>query len=69
MKISKKKVIIYSVNDEIFTFPVLYQICKILNQKYLIEIYFGKTKFKKENKDINYFFSYLVQFYLLKNFL
>ena len=50
MKISKKKVIIYSVNDEIFTFPILYQICKILNQKYLIEIYFGKTKLKRKIK-------------------
>ena len=50
MKISKKKVIIYSVNDEIFTFPILYKVCKILNENYLIEIYFGKTKLKRKIK-------------------
>ena len=50
MKVPKKKIIIYSINDEIFTFPILYQVCKILNQQYLIEIYFGNTKLKRKIK-------------------
>ena len=50
MKFFKKKIIIYSAKDKIFTFPILFQICKYLSRRYEIDIYLGDTSFKRKIK-------------------
>ncbi len=50
MKFFNKKIIIYSAKDKIFTFPILYQISKLLSKKYKIDIYLGETNYKRKIK-------------------
>ena len=50
MKKNKKKIIIYTTKDEIFTLPLILKICKDLHKKYLIDIYFSEPKLKRKIK-------------------
>ena len=53
----KKKIIIYTIKDPIFTLPIINKICKFLEKNYTIEILYGK-------KSINMIFKTLVCFFL-----
>lgn len=50
--ISKKKIIIYSINDPYFTLPTLNKIFNHLYKSYDVDIYFGKLLLRKKIKAI-----------------
>ena len=50
MKKNKKRIIIYTTRDEIFTLPIIIKICKDFHKKYFIDIYFGEAKLKRKLK-------------------
>ena len=45
-----KKIIIYTVNDELFTLPLIKRICLDFKKKYSIDIFIGKPSFKRKLK-------------------
>jgi hypothetical protein len=50
VKKNKKKIILYTTNDELFTLPLIKKICIDLNQTFLIDIFIGKPNFKRKIK-------------------
>ena len=48
----REKVVIFTINDPVFTLPVISKIIKHLSKKYCIEVYFGKKSLKKILKTI-----------------
>ena len=50
--ITKKKIIIYSVNDPYFTLPTVNKIFNHLSKSYDVDIYFGKIFLRKKIKII-----------------
>lgn len=48
--ISKKKIIIYSINDPYFTLPTLNKIFNHFSKSYDVDIYFGKVLLRKKIK-------------------
>jgi len=51
-----KKIIIYTVNDPLFTFPLIKKICVDLEKKFSIDILIGKSSFKRKLKVLLVFF-------------
>jgi len=45
-----KKIIIYTVNDELFTLPLIKRICLDFKKKYSIDVFIGKPSFKRKLK-------------------
>jgi hypothetical protein len=45
-----KKIIIYTVNDELFTLPLIKKICIDLSKKFSIDIFIGKPTLKRKLK-------------------
>ena len=50
MKRINKKIIIYTANDALFTLPLIKKICNDLNKNFLIDIFIGKSSFKRKLK-------------------
>ena len=46
----KKKIIIYTTGDEIFTFPIIYKICAQLNSRYKLDLFIEKPTFNRKFK-------------------
>ena len=62
---NKKKILIYTTNDSIFTLPVVYKICKYL-KNYKIDIYSVEPKIIRGIKVLTIFFLFGSLFKLLK---
>ena len=45
-----KKIVLYTVNDELFTLPIIKKICKDFNKKFSIDIFIGKPSFIRKIK-------------------
>ena len=45
-----KKIVLYTVNDELFTLPIIKKICKNFNKKFSIDIFIGKPSFIRKIK-------------------
>ena len=65
---NKKKIIIYTTNDQIFTLPLIFKICKDLHKKYFIDIYLSKPSFKRKLKVLLVFILFGSMFDLIKFF-
>ena len=43
----REKVIIFTINDPVFTLPIIDKIIKYLSKKYYVDVYFGKKSLVK----------------------
>ena len=62
----KKRVIIYTTGDEIFTFPCVYRICTQLNSKYKLDLFIEKPTFSRKLKVLITFILFSSIFKLFK---
>ena len=68
MKKIKKRVIIYTINDSLFTMPLVLYICKVISKEFDIEILLSKRNFFYKLKVLLcfIFFGSLIDLYKLR---